>query len=125
MKEQTLAEMAEVCRDKSIPYSQRITALLGIKREAPAIDWDKLREDERLGAACRRLIEDGDVKTMFEVIEGAYMNAWRISNADDVTTRERSHIAICVVDDMRNYLLKAVDKGEAAKKLMEKHSPTE
>lgn len=84
------------------------------------IDEGKAREAQRRGRRARELLEDADLKKAFEMVEGVYLAAWRGSDANDVSRRERCHIAVSLLDDIKNFLHACVENGDAARAEIER-----
>lgn len=121
MTEQVLAdaEAVEEKRNASF-YDDAMKKLLAPFRKRVEPDWDKVREAMRRGQAARRHLEDADLTGMFDAVEGLYLEAFKRSQGGETELRERCHIAVQVVSDLRAYLRAAVANGEAAAREQEK-----
>ena len=112
----------EAALNPKLDYDTRIKAILKKFRLRPAVEIDEFKAREALRRAdkAKKLLEDEDLGKAFEVVEGVYLSAWRMSDQTEVEKRERCHIAVNLLADLRNYLMACVANGEAAKTLLEK-----
>lgn len=79
-------------------------------------DEQKLHEALRRGQRCKELFEDPDLKQAFAMVEDIYLSAWRLSDITDIDKRERCHIAVNLLTDLRSYLKMCVENGDAARR---------
>lgn len=107
-------------RQRSSFYDESMKKLLAPFRKRVEPDWDKVREAMRRGQAAKRHLADEDLTSMFDAVEGLYLEAFKRSQGGEVELRERCHVAIQVVSDLRAYLRAAVANGEAAAREQEK-----
>lgn len=90
------------------------------RKPAPEIDPRVAAEAQRRGQRAKQLLDDADLKRAFDTVEAVYLNAWRNSLATDVEVRERAHVAVSLLKDLRNYLLATVEQGDAMARKLEK-----
>ena len=96
-------------------YDKAMRRILEPFRAPVEVDEGKLREAQRRGKRAKELLDDPDLKTAFEMVEGIYLGAWRLSDANDVARRERCHIAVSLLSDLKGYLKACVENGDAAR----------
>lgn len=103
-------------------YDETMRKILETLRLRAPVEGDaaKMREAMRRAQKAKQLRDDPDLKQAFEMVEGVYMSAWRLSDALDVEKRERCHMVVSLLADLRNYLIACVENGEAARREMEK-----
>lgn len=87
-----------------------------IKHIDPAEESKKLERASRAEA----LLRDDTFREALENIESAYMHSWRQSALPDYELRERCHIALCLLDDIKSQLLNFVRDGVVAQERLEK-----
>lgn len=107
-------------KDLRAQYGSRMQELLPKFRSPTEPNRTQLAEAERRGAACKRLLEDGDLTRIFKMVEDTYLNLWRTSGAGETAERERAHIGVNLLDDLINTMKAEVAKGDAAAAQMEK-----
>lgn len=112
--------MKGLIRDLRQQYGDDIKKLLPKMREQTVPDRGKLADAERRGAAAERLLEDSDLKRVLEAVESFYLNAWRQSAVGEVELREKAHVAVNVIDGIRNQLRSELAAGEAAAKELDR-----
>lgn len=112
----------EAALNPKLDYDTRIKAILKKFRLRPPVEVDefKAREAMRRADKAKKLLEDEDLTKAFEMVEGVYLGAWRMSDQTEVDKRERCHIAVNLLSDLRNYLMACVANGEAARAALEK-----
>lgn len=103
-------------------YEDRMRGVLAKLRLRKPVEIDefKAREAMRRANKAKHLLEDEDLKTAFEMVEGVYMHAWRNSDATEIEKREHCHMAVNLLADLRKYLIACVENGDAARREMEK-----
>lgn len=77
----------------------------------------KLRER---GARAEALLRDETLAEAFVEVEKIYMQAWRGSDALDVELRERAHIAVNLLADLKAQIIHYAREGDAARASMER-----
>lgn len=77
-------------------------------------DEQALRKQRERGEAAQRLMKDELLAEAFAEVERVYLTAWRNSGALDIEMRERAHIAVNLLDDVKNHLFSVVRDGIAA-----------
>lgn len=97
-------------------------------RKPVTVDEGALRVRIARGQSAADLKDNENFTSLITEVEDFYLLAWRQSKADDLDVREKCHVAIKIVDDMRNLLLTRVRDGELAReslqKAMKASSPT-
>jgi len=73
-----------------------------------------LRQRRERGERAKRLMNDELLVEAFEAVEAYYMGAWRGSAALDVEMRERAHISVNLLDDLKRHLTRVAIEGVAA-----------
>lgn len=89
-------------------------------RKPVTVDEGALRVRMARGESSADLKENDNFKSLMTEVEDFYLTAWRNSKADDFDVREKCHVAIKIVDDMRNLLLTRVRDGELARESLKK-----
>lgn len=101
-------------------YDRSMRRILEPFRAPVEVDAAKLHEAQRRGRRAQELLNDSDLKQAFEVVEGIYLSAWRLSAVEDVAKRERCHIAVSLLTDIKGFLKACVENGDAARSEIEK-----
>jgi len=94
--------------------------ILNMLRKPRQIDPEEEHQRIVRGERAEALLRDDAFREALESIEAVYMGAWRNSEAIDVERRERAHIAVCLLDDLRNLLIDYVRQGAVAREIVEK-----
>ena len=94
--------------------------LVSTLRKPVRVDEFKLREAARRGSAADELARNEAFSEAFDTVRGFYMDAWRNSDALDVEVRERCHVAVCLLDDLKTQIISTVRDGAAARETLEK-----
>lgn len=94
--------------------------LIATLRKPVHVDEFKLHEASRRGASADELMRNEAFHEAFEQIRDVYMDAWRNSDALDVDRRERCHVAVCLLDDIKNQLISTVRNGAVARETLDK-----
>lgn len=68
------------------------------------------------GAAAEQLLKNEAFTEALADVEKVYLGAWRNSSALDVDLRERAHIAVSLLADIKNVLIARVHDGKIAQK---------
>lgn len=97
-----------------------VQRLMRTLRKPTTVDETGLSAQMERGARAEALLGDEMLQQAFRDIETIYLRAWRQSDAHDVEGRERAHVAVCVLDDLRNQLLAFVRDGAVARERLEK-----
>lgn len=83
-------------------------------------DENELRLRRERGQRAKDLLSDETLTEAFGRIEQVYMDAWRGSSLDDVKLRERTHIAVSLLSDLKNQLSSFIVDGKAAAEQLDK-----
>lgn len=86
-----------------------------LRKPAQPDELELLKARER-GARAEALLRDETLMEAFTEIERVYYEAWRSSGALDIELRERSHISINLLGDIKAQLIRFVREGEVSKK---------
>lgn len=65
-------------------------------------------------ARAQELLSDETLAEAFSGLESAYIQAWRSTTIEDVTSREKLFLAINVVGKVRDHLTAIVSNGKLA-----------
>lgn len=95
---------------------QKLVATL---RRPMRVDEFKVREAAARGARAEELMRNEAFTEAFEQVRDVYMDAWRNSDSLDVERRERCHVAVCLLDDIKNQILSTVRNGAAARETLD------
>ena len=74
------------------------------------------------GNQATALMENEAFKEALEDVEKVYIAAWRNSNALDVELRERAHMCVGLLADIRNVLVGRIRAGKQASEKLVEHS---
>lgn len=87
-----------------------------------AKEIDPAEESKKLERAARAeaLLRDDAFREGLENIEAAYMHSWRQSALTEYELRERCHIALCILDDIKAQLINFVRDGVVAQERIQK-----
>lgn len=88
-------------------------------RKEKELDEQALRIKRERGERAKRLMNDELLVEAFEGVESYYMGAWRGSAGHDVDMRERAHIAVNLLDDLKRHLTRVVVEGVAAANMLQ------
>lgn len=94
--------------------------MISMLRKPREIDPVVVQRQIERGQRAENLLRDDTFREALEHIESVYLRAWRASEQHDVETRERAHIAVCLLDDLKNLLIGYVRDGVVAQDLVEK-----
>ncbi len=75
---------------------------------------DKLYDVISKGAQAKALLESDLLMDCFNVLDRAYIDAWRLTPARDTLTREKLWMATNVVGKVREHLIKVFNDGKLA-----------
>jgi hypothetical protein len=89
-------------------------------RKPVEIDEGALRARSARANSAEELQRNTAFTESLAEIEAFYLNAWRSSTLDQVELRERAHIAVSLIDDLRNCVLSRVRDGELARASLRK-----
>jgi hypothetical protein len=89
-------------------------------RRPRQLNEGKLHDQRVRGERAEALLRDEVFIEALKSIEETYMTAWRKSEGLDVDRRERAHVAVCLLDDIRNQILSYVRDGAVAREQLEK-----
>lgn len=89
-------------------------------RKPRELDPEVEAEKRRRGDEAEQLLRNDAFREALESIEKVYMSAWRSSDVYDIERRERAHVAVCLLDDLRNLLVDYVRQGAVARDRLEK-----
>ena len=78
-----------------------------------------LAKQRERGDRARALINDELLSEAFVRVERVYMDAWRGSGCLDVELRERAHVAVNLLSDLKRQIVAFVAEGDAAVKKLE------
>lgn len=77
-----------------------------------------MAEDREITVAranrAAQLLDDDLLKGAFESLEQSYIAAWRQTNIEDVSAREKLFLAINIVGKVRSHLQTVLDDGKLA-----------
>lgn len=66
------------------------------------------------GEHAQSLLRDETLMEAFAAVERVYMEAWRSSSLDQVELRERAHIAVGLLNDLKGQIISYVREGASA-----------
>lgn len=89
--------------------------LIATLRKPARVDPVRLQMESERGARADALLRDEAFNEALDEIRAVYMSAWRNSDALDVEARERCHVAVCLLDDIKAQLVSTVRNGTAAR----------
>ncbi len=89
-------------------------------RKPREIDEGALRDILARADRAERLMEDPDLRAAFDAVEAVFMHVWKTSGFEEVQKRERAHISINLLKDIKTYLRTAVEQGDAAARELQK-----
>lgn len=89
-------------------------------RKPVEIDEGTLRARSARSNAADELQRNEAFNESLAEIESFYLNAWRSSTLEQVELRERAHIAVSLLDDLRNSIIARVRDGELARATLKK-----
>lgn len=75
----------------------------------------EVNDAARRAEEAERILESPVFQEAFATLEIELMNVWRNSEVDDVHLRERLHVAINLLDGLKNEIRIAVENGEVLK----------
>lgn len=81
---------------------------------------DKRKIVDRGRKAVALLSLDSVVMEAIEELEKRYTNEWKTSKVDEVVKREKSFMAVVVLDDIKTQLQTYADRGKFADKQLQK-----
>lgn len=88
-------------------------------RKPKPVDEGKLALLRERGARAKRLLNDETLVEALARMEAVYMAGWLGSAALDVELRERAHISVNLIHDLKKQLLSFATDGEMAAKKLE------
>lgn len=91
-----------------------------VLRKPRHLDPEAEAEKRRRGDEAEQLLRNDAFRDALRAIEEVYMGAWRNSDVYDVERRERAHVAVCLLDDLKNLLVDYVRQGVVARDRLEK-----
>lgn len=83
-------------------------------RKPVALDELALRKLRERAAHAETLLRDETLAEAFVKVEDVYVRAWRASGALEIDVRERAHLAVLLLGDLKAQLLQFVAEGDAA-----------
>jgi hypothetical protein len=89
-------------------------------RKPVTVDEHALRLRAERGARAENLLRDDTFSEALAEIEAFYLDAWRRSTLEAVDLRERAHIAVSLIDDLKNAIVSRVRDGEVARETLKK-----
>jgi hypothetical protein len=101
-------------------YDKAMRKFMRRYRKPVEVDEFKLRKAMERAARAKQLLENEELKAAFEVVESVYMGVWRNTDAMDQERRERCYNIVTALNDVRKYLIAAVENGDAAAREMKK-----
>lgn len=84
------------------------------------VDEFAMRDRMQRAAEAENLQKNESFTGALAEIEAFYLDAWRRSALDSVELRERAHVAVTLLDDIRNAILSRVRDGEVARESLKK-----
>ena len=89
-------------------------------RKPVEIDEGALRARSARANAATKLAANEAFQEALAEIDAFYLNAWRNSTLEQVDLRERAHIAVSLISDLRTSILSRVRDGEVARETLRK-----
>lgn len=89
-------------------------ALRSSLRMAPKLDEAAAFAAQKRGNQAAELLRNEAFTDALKDVEEVYMRAWRNSLGTDIDLRERAHIAISLLADIKNLLVDRVRSGQVS-----------
>jgi hypothetical protein len=90
-------------------------------RKPVTVNEGSLRVRIARGDAAKDLQVNDTFKSLVSEVEDFYLNAWRASTVEETALREKCHVAVKILDDMRGALISRARDGETARETLTKH----
>lgn len=91
-----------------------------LMRKPKTVDEQEMRALAARADRAALLMRDETLAEAFVEVESVYVGAWRTSAALDIELRERAHMAVMLLGDLKAQLMRFVAEGEAAKREIER-----
>lgn len=88
-------------------------------RKPRQVDEHRAAELIQRGERAEALLRDEIFREALEAVEAKYVTAWRNSSMDEYELRERAHICVCLLTDLKGQLIQYVRDGAIAGKQLE------
>lgn len=76
---------------------------------------DALHDAAVRGSRAESLLNDELLQDSFKKLEDAYIAAWRVTNVEDTSSREKLFLAVNIIGKVRDHLGKVAANGTLAK----------
>jgi len=83
-------------------------------RKPKTLDESAMGAARERGEHAQALLRDEALMGAFAAVERVYMEAWRGSSLDQVELRERAHIAVSLLNDLKGQIISYVREGASA-----------
>jgi hypothetical protein len=94
--------------------------MISFLRKPKELNEGKLAEERARGDHAEALLRDDVLMAAFADVEGVYLEAWRKSGFDEVDLRERAHIAVGLLNDLKSRLISFVQDGAVAREKLKR-----
>lgn len=87
-----------------------------------AINEGAERESMERGNLADELLKNEAFIEALSDVEKVYVGAWRNSRMDDIDLRERAHMCVCLLADLKGVLVGRVRAGKHSQEKLAEHS---